>query len=38
MHSSQSSAKEWGMIECESMKADKGIIYMVKSIGPRTEP
>ena len=26
------------MIECESTMADKGVIYMVKSIGPRTEP
>ena len=26
------------MIECESIMADKGLIYMVKSIGPRTEP
>ena len=24
--------------ECESIMADKGLIYMVKSIGPRTEP
>ena len=33
-----SSANEWRMIECVSMMADKGLIYMVKSIGPRTEP
>ena len=25
------------MIECESIMADKGLVYMVKSIGPRTE-
>ena len=25
------------MIESESIMADKGLIYMVKSIGPRTE-
>ena len=34
----KSSANEWCMIECESIIADKGLIYMVKSIGPRTEP
>ena len=34
----KSSANEWCMIECESKKADKGLIYIVKSIGPRTEP
>ena len=34
----RSSANEWCMIECESIMADKGLIYMVKSIGPRTEP
>ena len=33
-----SSANEWCMIECESIMADKGLIYRVKSIGPRTEP
>ena len=33
----KSSANEWCMIECESIMADKGLIYMVKSIGPRTE-
>ena len=26
------------MIECESIMADKGLICIVKSIGPRTEP
>ena len=34
----KSSANERCMIECESIMADKGLIYMVKSIGPRTEP
>ena len=34
----KSSASEWCMIECESIMADKGLIYMVKRIGPRTEP
>ena len=34
----KSSANEWCMIECESIMADKGLIYMVRSIGPRTEP
>ena len=34
----RSSASEWCMIECESMMADKGLIYKVKSIEPRTEP
>ena len=34
----KSSVNEWCMIECESIMADKGLIYMVKSIGPRTEP
>ena len=34
----KSSANEWCMIECESIMADEGLIYMVKSIGPRTEP
>ena len=33
----KSSANEWCMIECESIMADKGLIYMVKGIGPRTE-
>ena len=33
-----SSANEWCMIECESIMADYGLIYIVKSIGPRTEP
>ena len=33
-----SSANEWCMIECESIIADKGLLYMVKRIGPRTEP
>ena len=33
-----SSANEWCMIECESIMADKGLAYMVNSIGPRTEP
>ena len=34
----KSSANEWCMIECESIMADIGLIYMVKSIGPRTAP
>ena len=34
----KSSANEWCMIECESIMADKGLIHMVKRIGPRTEP
>ena len=34
----KSSANEWCMIECESILADKGWIYMVRSIGSRTEP
>ena len=34
----KSSVNEWCMIECESIMADRGLIYMVKSIGPRTEP
>ena len=34
----KSSVNELCMIECESIMADKGLIYMVKSIGPRTEP
>ena len=34
----KSSANEWCMIECKSIMADKGLIYMVKSIGPRIEP
>ena len=33
-----SSANDWCMVEYESIMADKGLIYMVKSIGPRTEP
>ena len=28
------SANEWCMIECDSIMADKGLIYMVKRIGP----
>ena len=35
--SCKSSTNEWCMIECESIMADKGLIYMMKSIGPRTE-
>ena len=38
IRSCKSSANEYCMIECESIIADKGLIYMVKSIGPRTEP
>ena len=34
----KSSANEWCMIECESIMPAKGLIYMVKSMGPRTEP
>ena len=34
----KSSANEWCMIECESIMAGKSLIYMVKRIGPRTEP
>ena len=33
----KSSANEWCMIECETIMADKGLMYMVKRIGPRTE-
>ena len=33
----KSSAIEWCMIECESIMADRGLMYMVKSIGPRAE-
>ena len=33
-----SSVNEWCMIECESIMEDKVLIYMLKSIGPRTEP
>ena len=33
-----SPGNEWCMTECESIMADKGLAYMVKSIGPRTEP
>ena len=32
-----SSANEWCSIECESPMADNGLIYIVKSIRPRTE-
>ena len=32
--SCRSSANEWCLMECESIMADKGLIYMVKSIGP----
>ena len=35
--SCKSSANEWCMIECESIMADKGFIYILKSIGPRTD-
>ena len=31
-----SSANEWCMIECEPIMASRALIYMVKSIGPRT--
>ena len=34
----KSSANEWCVMECESIMADKDLIYMVKSIEPRTEP
>ena len=34
----KSSANEWCMIECKSIMAGKGLAFMVKSIGPRTEP
>ena len=34
----KSSANEWCLIECESIMAEKGLTYMVKGIGPRTEP
>ena len=34
----KSSVNEWCMIECELIMADKGLVYMVKSVGPRTEP
>ena len=32
-----SSTNEWCMIECESIMADEGSIYIVKSIGRKTE-
>ena len=32
------SANEWCMIEIESIMADKALVYMVRSMGPRTEP
>ena len=32
-----STANEWCMIECELIRAGKGLVYMVKSIGPITE-
>ena len=34
----KSPANELCMIECESIMANKGLIYIAKSIGPRTEP
>ena len=34
----KSSANEWCMIECESIMADKGLVYMVKSIEPKLNP
>ena len=34
----KSSANKCCMIECESIMVDKGLIYMLKRIGPRTEP
>ena len=34
----KSSVNERCIIECESIMADKGLIYMVKSIGPRSVP
>ena len=34
----KSSANEWCIIMCESIMADKVLIYIVKSIGPRIEP
>ena len=34
----KSTANEWYIMECTSIMADKGSIYMVKRIGPRTEP
>ena len=34
----ESAANEWCMIECESIMVDKRLIYMDKSMGPRTEP
>ena len=36
--SCMSSVNEWCMIECESIMADKGLIYIVKRIGPSTDP
>ena len=33
----KSSENEWCMIECESIMADKRLIYKVKRIGLRTE-
>ena len=34
----KSSACELRTMECEYIEAYKGLIYMVKGIGPRTEP
>ena len=34
----KSSANQWCMIDCESIIAEIDLIYMEKSIGPRTEP
>ena len=32
-----SSLNEWCAIECESIMVGKNVIYMKKSIGPKTE-
>ena len=36
--SCKSSVNQWCIIECESIMADKGLIYMVKRLGPTTKP
>ena len=34
IYNCKSSANEWCVIVCESIMADKGLVHMVKSIGP----
>ena len=38
IHGCKSSAIEWHVIECESIMADKDLAYMMKRMGPITEP